>query len=700
MERNIKLKRQEDINYHNMNELIRILAISPEDRTESDLDYLIEHEKELSTEQQLQLENETKDLDDDVIEEVVSPYVTKSLEKNVNKKIVRNFNADVKDLGDGYMRAIISSEAEDRHGEIIDMKGLDIKQYMKNPVISYLHDHTVPSIGRTNKLTKKSDGKLVAEFEWAIKNDLKYIHDKARLMYELYKEKFQFAFSIEFIPQEIDGNRYTKSEMVGFAPVVVPANPDALLLAKKKGLDKELLKTYNIRDMFKLEDIIGKELADLTLGEVMFLKGNKEKLTGEQLKKFASVLEDEDTSKKKEDLKDDKKDDKKEDKTLEAITSLGETVKTLADDVAEIKKSDPVVVKNINGQNDPDNKNININKNDKVSKEKKFLLFARALQSGNHQPYIDVVGKDAMNTTDDAILVPPFEFIQEIERLEAEVGVAARFANVRRMTGGAGFKYVQGDDDLEIFDTAESGVKKSTKLTYKQLLLGWRKFAGILPITDELTEDSAIDLWADGTRRFARAFAKRGDQLIFTEVAAGGNTKNGIINVAGTNTVTAGGTTFASVTADSFYDMVYGVPSASANGGRFYVNRSFLGVLAKLKDTEDRPIWQASIAEGVPATIAGKPYTEVDVLSGVADEDADLAVAVFGDLKYATLAERTGLNVKIFDSGLVGDPDDEDQSDQINLLTQDVQAMRAVRRMNAVVRFPEAFSVLKLSTNS
>lgn len=80
-------------------------------------------------------------------------------------------------------------------------------------------------------------------------------------------------------------------------------------------------------------------------------------------------------------------------------------------------------------------------------------------------------------------------------------------------------------------------------------------------------------------------------------------------------------------------------------------------------------------------------------------EDGD-GLMVFGDLRYSTLGMRTQLNIKIFDSGSVGDPDDEDQSDQINLLTQDAQAMRCVKRMNAICRFPAAFSVLKVGTGS
>lgn len=700
-----------------MNELERILKLAPEDRTEADLDFLIKHEDELTTEMKAQLEAETTELDNNIEEEFTADFVGKGLNqpkkvqaptemtKNIGKSIVRNFTSEVKDLGDGMMEAIISSETEDRHGEVIDMKGLDVKNYMKNPIISYLHDHSVPSIGRTHKLTKTKDGRLIAKFEWAIKNDLKAIHDKARLMYELYKEKFQFAFSIEFIPQEIDGNKYIKSEMVGFAPVVVPANPDALLLAKKKGLDKELLKTYNISNM-NLAELIAKAEKDgvesLTLAEVKFIKEHKDDLTANQIKMLASIFEDE----------------KGEDETSKSLKTIADSVKTLADDVAELKKSDPVKVKDIAGQGDPDNKNFNIvdgfktfgntrvatkylNDKGEVGKELKFLYYVKGLQNKDFSAYLDIVGKAAMNTSGN-VVIPPSEFLVEIERLEEEVGIAARFATVRRSTSGAGLKYVQGDDDLEVFDTAEAGVKKSTKLTYKEKLLAWKKFAGILPITDELSEDSAIDLWNDATARFARAYARKGDELVFTANLSGGNNKKGILHETGVNIVTGAGDSFAELTYDNLVDMIYGVPTASARNGQFYLNRTILPVIMKLKDSENRPLWLPSVRDGAPATILGRPYVETEVLPDITDDAAATPFMVYGDLKYSTLGERTDVQIKIFDTGSVYDPADQDDETptSINLLTQDVQAMRAVKRMNAVVRFPEAFSVLKTAATS
>jgi HK97 family phage major capsid protein len=133
------------------------------------------------------------------------------------------------------------------------------------------------------------------------------------------------------------------------------------------------------------------------------------------------------------------------------------------------------------------------------------------------------------------------------------------------------------------------------------------------------------------------------------------------------------------------------------NRGRFFLHRELLGVIQRVKNaTTGEYVWKPSPATGAEPTIWGKPYTLVDVLPSLTDDDEDTPFMIFGDLNYVTLGMRTDLQIKVFDSGTVGDPEEDDQdANTLNLLTQDLQAMRAVKRMNSRVRFPSAFSVIK-----
>lgn len=680
-----------------MNELNRILALKAEARTQSDLDYIESHKEELSDEQKAQLEAEVKTLDtnlDEVLEEYEAKFAKKELKNNNIQTQIKeaqekgtfktlSFNVEVKDLGERMMEAVISSESIDRHGEQIDMKGMNLKEYMRNPILADGHDYSKSSVGRTHKLTKKADGTLVARFEWATT-------ERAKELYGLYKDGFQFAFSVGFMVEEMNGNVFTKSTLLEFSPVLIPANADALVLAKElekqKGLDKGKGVDYTKEHMYKLNEILAKELNNLTLGEIAFLKDNASKLTDEQKAQFASVLE----------VKEVKAVDTQA--VADAVkTAVDAAVSDLKAEVDTLKAVDPVKVKNI--QINAAQKEAFESKSQKEQSALKFLHYVKGVKSGNFKSYLNLVGKDAMNTTDDGVLLPPADFIAEVERLEETFGVARRFASVRQSTNGNGIRYLSGDDDVEVFDTAEGGVKQSTSLSYAEKTLLWRKFAGILPITDELTEDSAINLWSDATARFARAFARQEDMLVFTNASQTGNQNYGIVHEAGINLITMSGTgsddSFNDLAYDDLVDMITGVPTTSAMNGRFYFHRELLGVLMKLKDDENRPLWIPSTRDGAPATILGKPYELVEVLPSISDDAQNTPFMVFGDLKYVTLGERTGMNIIIRDTGTVGDPGEEDQeTNTLNLFTQDMQAMRAVKRMNSVVRFPAAFSVL------
>jgi HK97 family phage major capsid protein len=669
-----------------MDELKRILKLAISERLENDLLYLKEHSTELSEEQKEQLDNEKE-----IIEQYENPFIKKGFDnvKTLIDKIQQakadgkyrklTFKAEVKDLGEGVMEAIISSEALDRHGEKIDMKGMNIKEYMKNPIVADGHDYSKSSVGRTLKLTKKSDGSLISKFEWA-----KDITERANELYKLYKNKFQYAFSIGFMVDDMDGNTFTKSTMLEFSPVLIPANPEALLLAKQKELDSTNFINYNNINMYKLEEILKKTQDELTVGEIKFLKENIEKLTGEQKTKYASVLEE------------------KKNLTAEDVKGIVEgAVSPLKEELTAMKDK-TVQPKDINLNYDSASKYKNASA--ELQKKLKFLYYVQGVQNKNFANYEKIVGKDAMNTTDDGVVMPPVEFIAEVERLEEIYGVARKFATVRSSTSGNGIKFLQGDDDVEIFDTAEGAAKTSSKMSYASKTLLWRKFAGILPITDELNEDSAINLWQDATTRFARAYTKKEDELVFTETSAVSPKNKGILEVSGVNVVTMSGSTsddsFNDIEYGDLVDMITGVPTPSAANGRFYFHREILGILMKLKDDEGRPVWLQGVQSGAPATILGKPYELVEVMPSIADDAPDTKFMIFGDLKYSTLGERTGLVIRIFDTGSVGDPDEEDQdANQINLLTQDAQAMRAVKRMNAVCRFPAAFSVLKTATS-
>lgn len=684
-----------------------ILEKKIEDRSIEEIKYLLEKTKTFSKKNQELVKEQKKEMEkvlaekENVIEEYEADF--SKTKENIGKKIFRSFSSKVKDLGNGVMEAIISSEVLDRHGERIDIQGMSIKEYMKNPIVADGHDYDKPSVGRTLKLTKTADRKLIAKFEWA-----KDISERAKLLYNLYKDGFQFAFSIGFIPEEADGNVYTKATMIEFSPVLIGANPEALLLAKSKGFDvkdhldvKDALELAskmgldiddkgnyndNHQGMLILKEVLKKALEDiksLTLKEVDFLKENKEEISAEDQETLKSILVEE------------KKEEPKED----VAKVVADALAPIQDEVKKLKDlSDPVHIKKFaitSGK-------YSLDENGDVTKEEKFKLYVKGLaKGGNFREYIDVVGKDAMNTTEDSEVVPPAEFLSEVERLEALAGVTQPYTDNMPLNSKA-VTMLMGDDDLEMDFTDEAGKIKSKRIAFTQKTLTLRKATGILPMTQELEDYSAVRLWNDAAQRFARAVAKKRDYLVFNETSAVSPKNKGVLHVSGTNGVTIDGDSIADLVHDDLIDALYGVPTQSALNGRWYFHRTIMGTIMKIKDDYGRSIWSPALADGTPSMVLGKPYTLVDLeLPSVSEDAAETPFIVFGDLKYVTVGETSGLRIEMFNNGIVGDPDEEDQdANTLNLLTQDMRAMRGVKKINGIVRFPEAFSVISTGSAS
>lgn len=149
---------------------------------------------------------------------------------------------------EGKFNIIMSTDKEDRHGEIIKQKW-DLKNFKKNPV--FLDSHQYSSIehiiGKINKI-KVKDEKLQGEVEFMLDNP------KGMLAYKMAKQGFLNATSVGFIPLAFDkAGNIEKSELLEDSAVSVPANAEALFekVAKSKKTDKEKIASINKMDFEK-----------------------------------------------------------------------------------------------------------------------------------------------------------------------------------------------------------------------------------------------------------------------------------------------------------------------------------------------------------------------------------------------------------------------------------------------------------------
>ncbi len=139
---------------------------------------------------------------------------------------------------DHTFEVIASTEGQDRDGEVVMQDGIDLTNYLKNPVILFGHDYWSLPIGKATEVFRK-DGQTIVRGIFATK-EANPVAEQCRL---LYQQGILKAVSIGFIPKRYEGNRIVECELLELSFVPVPANPEALSMlnyAKSLGIEKEL----------------------------------------------------------------------------------------------------------------------------------------------------------------------------------------------------------------------------------------------------------------------------------------------------------------------------------------------------------------------------------------------------------------------------------------------------------------------------
>ncbi len=143
---------------------------------------------------------------------------------------------------------VISSGAVDREGDTIAANGWELENFRKNPVVLFAHDHGEPPIARALSVATK-DGKLTARTEFMAPDLSAFSH----MIFRMYAEGFMRAVSVGFQPLEWSfakeeerklGIDFHRQELLEFSAVPVPANPEALVQARAKGIDTLPLKHW------------------------------------------------------------------------------------------------------------------------------------------------------------------------------------------------------------------------------------------------------------------------------------------------------------------------------------------------------------------------------------------------------------------------------------------------------------------------
>lgn len=130
-------------------------------------------------------------------------------------------------LKEGEVEVIVSTDAWDSYGERINVDGIDLKHFKKNPVILWGHDGFNLPIAKATKIWKEGN-KLMARAQFYLKDEF------PSKVYNYIVDGFVNAVSIGGQVDEWghDGLTISRMTMKEFSFVSIPANQEALVTSK------------------------------------------------------------------------------------------------------------------------------------------------------------------------------------------------------------------------------------------------------------------------------------------------------------------------------------------------------------------------------------------------------------------------------------------------------------------------------------
>lgn len=195
----------------------------------------------------------------------------------MNKKTLTVTKLD--ELKDRTIRFVISTNDLDRDGDILDPKGCDIENFMKNPVFLPFHDYDKFPLGKVVGI-EKGDDEIRADVYFPtveeLSTDAGNASEHAKTVdfaYHCYKMGMLFAVSVGFYTRKRTDNVITEWELLEFSAVSLPANQNALVEAVKSlGMSLKSDDTPSVmkacRDKVrKIIDMLNELSDDLEAGE-------------------------------------------------------------------------------------------------------------------------------------------------------------------------------------------------------------------------------------------------------------------------------------------------------------------------------------------------------------------------------------------------------------------------------------------------
>lgn len=220
----------------------------------------------------------------------------------------------------------------------------------------------------------------------------------------------------------------------------------------------------------------------------------------------------------------------------------------------------------------------------------------------------------------------PTDFYDQLIAFLIEVsGILQVGPSVLNTAGGETIQIPVAATHIAGATASQNATLPTSDPAFTQKTLGAQKFAAMTQLSRELIDDTAIDLLGYLAMSAGRAIGNSfGSALI--------NGNNGISGgVLGASTAVTGATGVSGVPSyDNLVDLEYSViaPYRQSRSCYWLAADKTIGGFRKIKDSQNRPIWEPSAVLGAPDLLLGKPLVADPFMPATATSAKSVA---FGD---------------------------------------------------------------------
>lgn len=226
----------------------------------------------------------------------------------------------------------------------------------------------------------------------------------------------------------------------------------------------------------------------------------------------------------------------------------------------------------------------------------------------------------------------------------------------------------------------DTSLKQTSDVAWKDLTITAEELAVIVPIPDAVIDDAKINLWDNIRPLLAQAIGKKIDQAALFGVDKPASWPEGVVAAA-----TAAGNV---VQMAANKDLGVAVAELGEKiAGQGYAINGFVSApglqwkLVGLRDAQGAPIYTTGLAGSTPTGLYGYPLNECRNGSW----NASAAQLLAADWQKFVVGIRQDITYETFSEGVVSD---ETGKVVVNLMQQDMKAMRVVMRVGFQVAAP------------